>query len=136
MPLWDGSKVEAKTKQEYPLIPAGEYIGVVDRVKEKQSRVGEPQWGVLWRIRDGEHAGLMVWDNLTWSKASEWRIKWCLSDLGVYRDGEIDWVPELIIGKQCRIEVIQKDRNGKLENVIKAFHRMTDTDKKDDDLPF
>ena len=135
MPKVNMSKV--KDTDGFEPIPDGDYKAVVEQVHERQSKSGDEQWGVEWRIIEGVHVGRKVFDNLTFNDKSMWRVKLVCSRLGLDVSGEIDLTPEMIRGKQCLITVIETEYNGKPTNNIVAngFTPLDQEDKVDDDLP-
>ena len=98
--------------QDFTPIPDGEYLAQLVEVDEnKTTRDGDPMWSVRWQVLEGEHAGRYVFDNLVFSAKALKRVKLVFSRLGldVAKDQEVDWTPDMIIGKQARITVVTEE---------------------------
>jgi hypothetical protein len=144
---------DKKESGDFPLIPAGIYDAVIERIEEKTASSGNKYKRITFRIF-GEKAerekvnGRLVWDNIVLLKQVEWKIQNLLYACGLPYEGEVklsdDW--EELLNKELKISVVVRDFRGTKRNEVKSFYpattkvisQRTDTNEEnesDDDIP-
>lgn len=87
MPVIDMAKVST----EAVLVTDGKYPATISKAKAGKSQAGNPKIDLIWKINDDETVpeqfrGARIYDTLTFSAESLWRVKLVLTALGM---GEI-----------------------------------------------
>lgn len=99
-------------------VPAGTYVSSVVAVEETVTRHGDEMWRLRFAIQEGPHQGRFIWDNLPFSEAALPRLKLACGALGLDIAGEVDLVPEDLLGCSCRLRVSVERHEGKRRNKV------------------
>lgn len=124
-------------KKEYPLLPDGDYVVVMDRVSENPTKKGDGSYvKASFKIGEGEFKGRLLFNNFLINhpnpKASQIgkeQLDKCLKALGVYNGfagvGHDTTQLESFLGKELIVNVgVEEGTNGyKDRNKIKKWIR-------------
>lgn len=73
------------------MIKSGKYEAILSAVQQKASKNGTTTFDLVYKVTgDGEFRGFEVWDRLTLSKESCWKIKSLLQSMGEDVSGEVE----------------------------------------------
>jgi hypothetical protein len=155
MPKVNMTKVESGG--DFAPVPPGVYAARVRSVEKGSTKPQADQSSnELWTLEiellagpegaeDPTFQGRKVWDRITWSEKGLSRVKLVLKALGfdVETDEEIDWMPEHLVNRGARVEVVIGEWNGRKRNEIPFAGWMeidsavaTSATIPDDDIPF
>lgn len=105
----------------FPPVPDGEYLLKVVKAEEKKTQNGRPMVSVQLKITDGEHAGRVVFHNVTFMAAEDsgsgMAMRW-LHGLGEPYTGKITVEPRDWIGKIVKCSLVTEEYRGKKKNSI------------------
>jgi len=100
MPTIDFSQVKGLDP-----IPVGEYLASITSASDGMSSNNNPKIDIQWKVEDGPFAGRIVFDNLTFTEASAFRVKNTLLALDFPEDFKGDVNGEMLVGKTAYIVV-------------------------------
>lgn len=105
-------------------IPDGLYLAEVKEVEEREGQdSGQPY--LAWRfkvIEDGDAKGASVWDNTSLTPQSLWRLRTLLECLGEkIPDSKYKIILERMVGKRCKIDVVNEDYQGKQRPRVSSY---------------
>lgn len=102
MPTIDFSKVEGIKP-----VPAGEYPATIVEAQDGMSQNNNPKIDLQWKLETGEKEtdGHVVFEPLTFTKKTEWRVKRALRALGFEKDFAGEVTGEMLIGRSAIIVV-------------------------------
>lgn len=87
-------------------VPAGTYLCSIAEVRERETRAGDPLWGLRLVVAEGEYAGrTAAWDNLAFSPRGLNRVKLVFSALDLPSNGEVEIGPDDLVTRQALVEV-------------------------------
>lgn len=104
MPEIDFDKVE--DVQDYTPVPQGKYRCKLIDVEKSSTQFNDEMWNLRFQILDGEHAGRMIFDRISFSEAGMKRVKFVASRLGFKAEGRQSLEPEMILGRSCVLNVL------------------------------
>lgn len=55
----------------YEPLPPGQYEALVDKSEIKDTKKGGSMIVLTWKVLEGDYAGRLIWQNITWSNANE-----------------------------------------------------------------
>jgi hypothetical protein len=100
MPSIDFSEIKGME-----LLPDGWYNASIVSAKPGVSQNKNPKMDLRWKIEGGEHDGRQLFDTLTFSPESLWRVKLTLQALGFPKDFKGAVQPEDLLGLTAAIHV-------------------------------
>lgn len=92
--------------QDFTPVPEGEYMVKVADVTEDETQYGDDIWGLKLEIINGEYSGRYVFDNMVFSEKALKRVKLICSRLGIDTSGTVDLTPDMLMDKQCAVDVV------------------------------
>lgn len=104
--------------QGFPLLPDGEYLCVLEQVRELSTKAGDLMWGLQFAVVGGEHQGAKVFDNLVFSDAAASRRKLIFKRLGYDVDQPFDVEVDDLLGKQVYLTVEEESYQDKVRNKV------------------
>lgn len=99
----------------------GEYILEVIEIEEKKSGEGNPYLAWKWKIAEGEHKGVTVYDNTSLQPQALWRLKGLLECLGVDTSGKLKMDPKRYLKKKLKAQLLNETYQGKTRPRISEF---------------
>ena len=96
-----------------PLEPLeeGEYSATVIKAEEGVSQAGNPKIDLRWEVTEGEHEGRLIFDNLTFTQKSLWRVKQLFEAAGMDAEGEAAIDADELVGIECNLLVSIEEGN-------------------------
>lgn len=101
---WDAVKEE-----ESAVLEEGTYKVKVDDIEERTTKNGHDMWRMKLKVIEGDDIGKVVFDNLIFSEKALKRVKLVAAKLGINLQGEQDFLPSSILGKEAYVKVVQED---------------------------
>jgi hypothetical protein len=94
------------------LLPVGEYLGTIVFAEEGLSTNQQPKIEIRWEISaPEEHAGRLVFDNLSFHPDALWRTKATLSAIGFDEDFNGEVTAEMLVGQTAALTIdVQKSQ--------------------------
>lgn len=86
-------------------LPAGSYLATIVKAEEGMSENGNQKIDLQWKIEGEPFDGRLVFDTLTFTEKTMFRVKQALTSLGFPKDFKGDVTPDLLVGKTARIVV-------------------------------
>jgi hypothetical protein len=96
--------------QDLKPVPPGTYLASITTAKSGMSQAQNPKLDITWKIEEGEFEGRNVFDTLTFSPKSLYRVKGTLIALDFPADFSGEVVPDELVGKTALI-VVDIDNN-------------------------
>lgn len=123
MPTYDPTQADGG--DGFEPIPAGLYKARIERASEAYSAAKDPMIKITFKISEGEFYKRLIFDNLTFNKKGMGRVKIMLKALGLSTDQGCEVTPELLLGRDILIDVIQDQYEGKTNNRVPyaGYHR-------------
>ena len=96
---------EVADAEDFSPLPAGAYVCRVSGVEEKMSQAGNEMWNLKLVVEEGEYVGRYLFDNLVFVGKALPRVKLVCSRLGIDVSGQVNLLPEMLMGKRARVTV-------------------------------
>ncbi len=126
---WD----EVETRGDFTPIPEGTYRVSVIEINEDTTGKGDEMWKTRLEVQDGPHKGRLIFDNIVFSVNAIKRAKLIFSRLGVKTEGKMNLTPDMILDKECFVDVViddytDDDGNTKKKNSVlfAGYHSLTE----------
>lgn len=114
----DMTGVEAGGKS----IPDGNYEAEIVEVTEEESSNGNEQLKVVWQITDGKMKGTKIFDWVSLTPQSLWRLRGLLETIGQdVPDGMMNIDLDDLVGSSAQLEVTNDEYNGKKRPKVTGY---------------
>jgi hypothetical protein len=128
---------EHEPMQTFEVLPAGEYVAIVENSKMKQTKSGTGEYvEITWSILDDRYKNKKVWTRLNIRNKNETAMRIANKELRSICDAisvsNIKDTDELL-NKVCGIKVIaeeRKDRPGSFSNRVDGYYKVNGQQKQ------
>ena len=101
---------EIHDTDDFVNLEPGWYTVSVQEVREGRTREGDPRWGVLLRVAEGEFAGrFAAWDGIVWSERGAQRAKLVLDAFELDTRGEVELEPKDLLGRSVDVQLVPEE---------------------------
>ena len=113
-----------ETGGDFELLPEGMYPATVFEIKEKVAKEsGKPMLEFTFKLVNQNNR--RMWANYSLQPSALWKLKSTLLALGIppkKLEGELEFEPQDLLGRECILEVTIGTWNGKQSNEVKDVH--------------
>jgi hypothetical protein len=88
---------------DFAPLPDGEYVCRVGDIETDVTRAGDVMWKMRLIVEAGEHAGRILFDNISFGARALPRVKLMCASCGLDVTGEIDLEPSVLLEKRVRV---------------------------------
>ncbi len=96
-------------------IPEGVYLATVTAAKAGKSKAGNDKIDITWKVEEGEFEGRNIFDTMTFTEKSMYRVKATLLGLGFDETFSGEIVPDDLVGKTASIVVTIEQNEGQVD---------------------
>lgn len=105
----------------------GNYNARITKIESRESQAGSTYLQFEFTITDAVAKGRKVWDNYSLNEKALWKIAGLLSALGYEVDGELEFDPGELMGRELNITVGTEDYKDKLRNKVNDHRELQET---------
>lgn len=115
----DMSGADNSTKFE-PL-EEGTYLAKIAKIEKRESKAGNTYLQFDYVVLDDNGKARHVWENYPLVPKALWKFKELLDALGISSEGEIDFEPSEVLGREINVYLkVQEDDRGNLKNTVNS----------------
>jgi hypothetical protein len=101
---------EIHDTDDFVNLEPGWYTVSVQEVREGQTREGDPRWGLLLRVAEGEFAGrFAAWDGIVWSERGAQRAKRVLDAFELDTRGAVELEPADLLAQKVDVQLVPEE---------------------------
>lgn len=112
-------------------LPSGGYNARIAKIEEKKSQAGNMYLSFEFNVTDnGSYKNRKIWESFPLTENALWKLKQVLDAVGVDTSGEVDFSPQLVMGRELHLEVDVEEStmNGKPRNRVTRISEAKDSE--------